>query len=173
MAKAQSLSKRELERRLQKLAVAFQAQKQDMVEKRNLAVLLAAKLYNMNPDDEIFGSFTTEYKKVVVELAEGLKTGKYGPHGEPPVTPNNDVDDGIAVHDIMNFNNPIKGYYIISMSNEGQAPTKFKIADRRNAGEYLDDKAVLNVCIFNQILTEDSAKLVQSIVYEIAAAVPA
>jgi len=157
--KVTNLSKRELERRLKTLAEAFQRQKQEVVEKRNLGVLLAAKLYNLKPDDEIFASFTTEYKKVVVELAEGLKSGEYKVDG--------DGVDGAEEHveDIMGLDSPVKGYYRVLVCNT-DVEKVIKIADRRPAGEFLDNKTVIKMAVFHKLITEEDEKFIRRIAYE-------
>lgn len=160
--KVTNLSKRGLERRLQKLTDAFQKQRQGIVEKRNLAVLLAAKLYNLKSDDEVFASFTTEYKKVVVDLANGLKSGEYKVEGNDGNSRN---EPPAQVHDIMGLENPIKGYYSVIVGNR-DVTCNVKIADRRPAGEFLDDKTVLKMMVFHKIITEEGMSSVKNIKYE-------
>jgi hypothetical protein len=67
------LSKRELERRLSKLASAYNDQRQANIQNKNLLMLLAAKLYLAIPTEDIFKSFNQDHMKAIESIAEGLK----------------------------------------------------------------------------------------------------
>ena len=67
------LSKRELARRFEKIAKAFEAQRQTIINGQKLTLLLSAKLYNHTPEDEIFKGFQEDFMKTIIQFALALK----------------------------------------------------------------------------------------------------
>ena len=67
------LSRRELERRMDVLIKAIDNMKNNMKTTVEASTLIAAKLYNLSPEEEIFSMYDEKFLSIVKSVAEGLK----------------------------------------------------------------------------------------------------